>query len=287
LPIDPWPPSWSPDSTIRAPTGSAGARRPTSPPTAWALRDDLRRESPFYVARGLAGLGGLDRAWALRRELESEVPDQVVHSLQGDAGNEAHAMRERHWTGHAEESVRSTRGIQDLRSWKLRSRARREAPSAGLAESLTGIDTAEASEIRAELRRDHSLPVLRSLRGVSSGDAWELRRELARVAPKAVLASMETLDGPEAGELRASLRAIAPEETAASLIGLDTPEAWDLRAELKHDAPAGVLKSLLGTDPARAEPVLTEIVAAHPHRLRVAREAVQFRMNPIWTSFSI
>ena len=255
--------------------------------TAWALRDDLRRKSPFYVARGLAGLGGLDRAWTLRRDLEREVPDQVVHSLLGDSGEEAHALRVRHWEEHAEESVRSTQGVSDERSWTLRSRARRESPSAGLAESVTGLDTTDAREIRKELREEHPLAVLRSVRGVGSEDAWELRRQLSRVAPKAVLASMEALDGPEARSLRDALRSLAPEETAASLLGLDTPESWSRRDELKHDAPAGVIKSLRGADSTRAQALAAEIVRAHPDRLRVAREAVQLRMNPTWTPSSI
>ena len=248
-------------------------------PTAWALRRDLRREEPFYVARGLWGLGGLERAWTLRRELEPEVPDQVVHSLSGDSGDEAHALRVRHWPDHPEDSVRSTMGVDDDRSWSLRTRARDEFPSAALAESLLGLDTAAAREIRGELRRDHPLAVLRSTKGLVSGDAWDLRAELAAVAPKTVLATMEGLDGSEARDRRAALKAVAPEETAASLAGLDSPDAWDLRRELKDVAPVGVIKSLRGTDLVRAEPLVAEILAAHPTRLRVAREAVQLRMN--------
>ena len=256
-------------------------------PGAWSLRDDLKHEAPFYVARGLAGLAGLDRAWRVRRELDACVPDQVVHSLAGDSGDEAHGLRVRHWNEHAEESVRSTMGINDERSWSLRDRARNESPSAGLAESVTGLDTAVAREIRKELRQDHPLAVLRSVRGLASADAWNLRNELSRVAPKAVMASMTGLDGPEARSLRSSLRTLAPEETAASFAGLDTPESWAWREELKHEAPVGVIKSLLGTERGRADLLLTELVAAHPHRLRVAREAVQFRMNEICTPTSI
>jgi dTMP kinase len=256
-------------------------------PCAWSLRHDLKDDAPFYVARGLAGLGGLERAWTLRRELEGSVPDQVVHSLEGDSGDEAHALRVRHWSAHAEESVRSTMGLSDERSWSLRDRARSESPSAGLAESVTGLDTAVAREIRKELRPAHPLAVLRSVRGLASADAWMLRNELARVAPKAVMASMTGLDGPEARALRTSLKALAPEETAASFAGLETPESWEWREELKREAPIGVIKSLLGTERGRADALVDEIVAAHPHRLRVAREAVQFRMNASWTTSSI
>jgi dTMP kinase len=256
-------------------------------PTAWALRNDLRHEAPFYVARGLAGLGGLERAWTLRRELEAGVPDQVVHSLAGDSGDEAHELRLRRWEDHPEESVRSTMGVNDQRSWSLRDRARNEAPSAGLAESVTGLDTPVAREIRKELRQNHPLAVLRSVRGLASADAWMLRNELSRVAPKAVMASMTGLGGPEARSLRSSLKAVAPEETAASFAGLDTPESWEWREELKHEAPVGVIKSLLGADRGRAEGMLSEIVGAHPNRLRVAREAVQYRMNATWTNSSI
>jgi dTMP kinase len=248
-------------------------------PAAWSLRDELKHDAPYYVARGLAGLGGLDRAWTLRRELDPHVPDQVVHSLAGDSGDEAHALRVRHWDGHAEESVRSTMGVSDDRSWSLRRRARSESPSAGLADSVTGLDTSDAREIRRELRQDHPLAVLRSVRGLDSAEAWVLRNELSRVAPKAVMASMTGLDGHEARSLRTTLKAVAPEETAASFAGLDTPESWEWREELKHEAPVGVIKSLLGTERARADALVLEIVAAHPHRLRVAREAAQFRMN--------
>lgn len=255
-------------------------------PSAWALRHDLRRESPFFVARGLAGFGGLDRAWTLRRELEPAVPDQVVHSLAGDSGDEAHALRVRHWKDHAEESVRSTMGVDDDRAWSLRTRAREESPSAALAESVTGLDTDAAREIREELREDHPLAVLRSVRGLSSPEAWTLRQDLAKVAPKAVLASMQGLDGPEARALRSSLRTLAPEETAASLAGLDTAESWERREELKEAAPVGVIKSLPGADRVRSQALVSEILSDHPDRLRVAREAVQFRMNTTWTSCS-
>jgi dTMP kinase len=256
-------------------------------PTAWSLRRDLRGEAPFYVARGLWGLGGLERAWALRRELEATVPDQVVHSLAGVAGDEAHAVRLRRWAEHPQESVRSTMGIDDDRSWSLRARAREESPSAALAESVQGLDSPAAREIRDEFREDHPLAVLRSVKGMATEEAWGLRAELAGVAPKAVLASMEGLDGPEARARRKALKAAAPEETAASLVGLDSPQAWDLRRELRDAAPVGVIKSLRGTDPARAEALASEILAAHPRRLRVAREAVQLRMNAIWTRSSI
>jgi dTMP kinase len=256
-------------------------------PDAWTLREDLRREAPYFVARGLTGLGGLERAWALRRELEEQVPGQVVHSLWGDAGEEAHALRVRHWDAHSEESLRSTVGIDDGRSWSLRVRARDEAPSAALAESVTGLDSSAARVIRDELREQHPLAVLQSLRGLRTPDAWDLRRGFAAVAPKSVLASMEGLDGPEAGAIRASLKSVAPEETAASLAGLDTPESWEAREELQGAAPVGVIKSLLGADPGRARALVSSIVAAHPNRLRVAREAVQFRMNPPWTKSSI
>ncbi len=256
-------------------------------PAAWSLREDLKHDAPFYVARGLAGLGGLERAWTLRRELDAHAPDQVVHSLAGDCGDEAHALRVRRWDEHAEEAVRSTMGVSDERSWSLRRRARSESPSAGLADSVTGLDTADAREIRRELRQDHPLAVLRSVRGVASAEAWKLRNELSRVAPKAVMASMTGLDGPEARSLRSSLKAVAPEETAASFAGLDTPESWEWREELKDEAPVGVIRSLLGTSRGRADALVPSIVAAHPHRLRVAREAAQFRMNALCTPSSI
>ncbi len=252
-------------------------------PTAWGLRRDLRDEEPFYVARGLLGLGGREPAWVLRRELESRVPDQVVHSLSGVSGDEAHAFRVRHWADHAQESVRSTMGLDDERSWSLRARAREESPSGALAESVMGLDAPAAREIRNELREDHPLAVLRSVKGMDTAEAWAFRAELATAAPKAVLASMEGLDGPEARAHRSALKTVAPEETAASLAGLDSPEAWDLREDLRDAAPVGVIKSLRGADPSRAEALVSEILAAHPRRLRVAREALQLRMNAIWT----
>jgi dTMP kinase len=256
-------------------------------PSAWSLRHDLRGESPFYVARGLGGLGGLERAWTLRRELESSVPDQVVHSVWGDSGDEAHSLRLRQWDAHAEETLRSTMGVDDDRSWDLRNRARDEAPVAALAESVTGLDSAAAREIRNELRDEHPLAVLRSLRGLSTPESWTLRNEFSRVAPKAVLATMEGLDGAEARALRSSLKTLAPEETAASLVGLDSADAWERREELKDDAPVGVIKSLPGADRRRGEALVSGVLAAHPDRLRVAREAVQFRMTPTWTNTSI
>lgn len=245
-------------------------------PDAWALREDLKTSAPFHVARGLAG----PRAWGLRRELEPVVPDQVLHSLAGEGGEEAHALRERRWEADPAEAVRSTRGLDDPRAWGLR---RRAAPSAALAESLVGLDGPEAWKLRRELGDVHGLAVLKSLKGVDRPEAWERRRALAAAAPKTVLATIDGLGGPEAWELRTSLRTAAPEETAASLAGLDSEEARRWREELRDEAPVGVIKSLRGLP---ADALVARVVEAHPRRLRVAREALQYRMGAACTRIS-
>lgn len=256
-------------------------------PAAWALREELRGDAPYYVARSLAGLGPDARAWALRRELEPVVPDQVLLSLGGDGGAEAHSLRQRHWEDHPDESIRSVKGLADAPSWELRLRARRERPSPALAESLAGLDTDLAWEMRREFEERHPLAVLRGVRGVNDARAWALRSALASVAPKAVLGTLEGVEGPEAEALRDRLKGTAPEETAASLAKLDTPAAWRLREELRDEAPAGVLKSLRGVGRSRAEAFASGVVRRHPRRLRVAREAVQFRARVAWTNTSI
>jgi len=255
-------------------------------PSAWALRHDLRSESAYYVARGLTGLGANPRTWELRRELEGEVPDQVLHGLSGEGTPEAHELRERHFDRHGDEAVRSTKYVADARSWELRQRARRAGPSAGLAESLAGLNDAQAAEIRAELQESLPLAVLRGAVAVDHPAAWALRRDLAPWAPKLVLGSIEGLDGPEAAALRKELRAIAPEETAASLGGLDTDAAWRAREELIDEAPVGTVKSLKYTNKARADALLARILERHGSRLRVAREAVQFLQRPPCTTSS-
>lgn len=241
-------------------------------PSAWALREDLRDASPYYVARGLVG----PRAWDLRRALEDVVPDQVLHSLAGEGGDEAYATRTRRFEEAPAEAVRSTRELDDPRAWALRERAE---PAAALAESVTGLDVPRAWAIRESLKEAHPLAVVKSLRGLDRPEAWAARRELAATAPKTVLASIDGLGSADAWALRESLRTSAPEETAASLAGLATPEAWRWRSELKDAAPVGVLKSLRGAEGPAADALVLELTGRNPGRLRVAREAAQFRMN--------
>jgi dTMP kinase len=252
-------------------------------PSAWALRRDLRGESPYYVARGLSGLGTDPRAWELRRELEAVVPDQVLHGLSGEGTPEAHEVRARRFDEHSEEAVRSTKGLDDPPSWDLRLRLRGGRPSAALAESLSGLNDPRAAELRSELRPAIPLAVLRGAKGVDHPDAWALRQELAAWAPKAVLASIEGMDGPEASALRKALRPVAPEETAASLAGIGTEESWKTRWDSVDEAPVGTLKSVRKVDRERAEPLVARIVERHGSRLRVAREAVQFSLRTPWT----
>jgi dTMP kinase len=256
-------------------------------PSAWELREELREEEPYYVARSLAGLLGNGRAWSLRRALEGPEPGQVLHSLAGEAGEEAHTLRMKHFEEHPEESVRSTRGLRDENAWAIRARARREGKAAPLAESLIGLNGPEAWEIRAELAESCPLSVLKGLKGVDHPEAWALRRRLAGPAAKSVLASIEGMGVAEAAALREELKGLAPEETAASLLGLEGPEAWRLREELKDAAPVGVIKSLARSGGERADDLVSAIVEAHPHRLRVARETLQYLMSPQWTPISI
>ncbi len=251
-------------------------------PCAWELREELRESTPYYVARGLAGLAG-EPAWRLRRVLEEVVPDQVLHSLAGQGGAEAHDVRERHFEEDAGEALRSLRGLDDARAWALRARAE---PGAALVESLTGLDASEAWRIREGALEACPLPVLKSLRGLDRPAAWAWRRDLAKAAPKAVLSSIEGSAAAEAWELREALRSSAPEEAAASLAGLDSAEAWAWRAELRDAAPVGVIKSLVGADAPRAAALAAEIVERNPGRLRVVREAVQFRTGAACTTIS-
>lgn len=244
---------------------------------AWARRGELRDSSPYYVARGLRGLGADPRAWELRRELDGRVPDQVLHGLSGEGTPEAHEVRARRYGSHPEESVRSTRGLDDSPSWDLRLRARRDGPSAALAESLANVPGPRAAELRSELHAAFPLAVLRGTRGVDHPDAWAWRLDLAEWAPKVVLSSIEGMQGPEAEELRARLRSLAPEETAASVSRVDTEAAWASREASADLAPVGTIKSLPRTD--RGGRLLEEILRRHGGRLRVAREAVQFALG--------
>ncbi|HYE99370.1 MAG TPA: hypothetical protein VEJ18_10685, partial [Planctomycetota bacterium] len=243
---------------------------------AWALRDAARTEAPAAAARSLAGLAG-PRADAMRDELAPVVPEAVLQSLAGDPTAAAAEMRDRLFGRHADEAVRSVRGLDDPPAWSLR---RRAGPSPAVAESLAGVAGAPADGLRAELRGAFPLPVLRGTRSIGTPEAWSLRRELAPWAPKAVLASIDGMDGTDAHALRASLADRTPEEVAASLTGLDGPEAWRLREALADAAPAGTIKSLRKVDPARAAPWVDRIAARHGERLRVAREALQFRLRP-------
>jgi hypothetical protein len=233
-------------------------------PVLWALRDDLKAEAPFYVARGLSGLAG-------RSAPGVATGTRTARSRPGSplapAGDEAtRRMHSASGTGTSTgENPSGAPGVSDdERSWSLRARALRESPSAALAESLSGIDTPSAGEIRRKVRGRHPLAVLRSLRGLSAPEAWELRNELAGPAPKAV-AGVDRRDG-RSRSLDASRRAPGPGPGGNSRVRRRAGLAARLAAgaDLEDTAPVGVIQEPAADRSRPVRTMLSRILMAHP-----------------------
>lgn len=245
-------------------------------PDAWELRRAAVASHPYAVVRSLRGLD-VEDAWALRARFADEEPEAVASSLAGLDGERAYRLRERLWGRCPQEVLRSLGGLDDARAWAFRRHALDMPPAAALAESLEGLESDEAWELRERLRAEFPVAVLRSLKRIHDPRAWPLREAMAAGAPSAVLDTLKGLEGPAADRLRDQLAGDHPEETAESLSGLEDRQAWRRRHDLMEEAPAGVISSLYGLqrDPL-AWSFVENSVGRSGGRPRTVRKAVVF-----------
>src|SRR5439155_15715535 len=109
------------------------------------IREVAVQRMSYHVARSLTGVF-TEESWAWRRRLVRKVPDQVLNTLKGLVTDRAHALREALWETFPEEALRSLGRVGDARSWGFRCRALRSGPTAGLADSLSGLETSATWE---------------------------------------------------------------------------------------------------------------------------------------------
>jgi dTMP kinase len=223
---------------------------------AWTLRELLADTAPAAVASSLEGLDD-ETAWALRAELYDRAPDTVLASLALLDGPRAWEMRTR-WV--------SERGGLD-RACDTYERAR------ALAKSVTGLDGAQAWDMRKATRDLAPVAALTSLKGTTSDRAWSWRDKAIGRAPKAVLSTIAGMDDTRAWALRVA-NAQRCREALDSMAGIDHPIAWDLRETCADIWPANTIKSLgVLVSGQRGHQMLLRALAAHADQISLLKQA--------------
>ncbi len=223
---------------------------------AWTLRELLADTVPDAVASSLEGLDD-ETAWALRAQLYDRAPDTVLASLALLDSPRAWEMRTR-WV--------SERGGLD-RSCDTYERAR------ALAKSVTGLDGAQAWEMRKATRDLAPVAALSSLKGLTSDRAWSWRDKAINRAPKAVLSTIAGMDDTRAWALRVG-SARRCREALDSMAGIDHPIAWDLRETCLDIWPANTIKSLgVLVSGQRGHELLLRALAGHADQISLLKQA--------------
>jgi dTMP kinase len=223
---------------------------------AWALRELLADTVPAAVAASLEGLDD-ETAWALRAQLYDRAPDTVLASLALLDSPRAWEMRAR-WL--------SERGGLD-RACDTYERAK------ALAKSVTGLDGAQAWEMRKATREMAPVAAVTSLKGATSDRSWSWRQKAIGRAPKAVLSTIAGMDDTRAWALRVA-NARRCREALDSMAGIDHPIAWDLRETCIDIWPANTIKSLgVLVSGQRGHEMLLRALAAHPDQISLLKQA--------------
>lgn len=223
---------------------------------AWALRELLADTVPAAVAASLEGLDD-ETAWALRAQLYDRAPDTVLASLALLDSPRAWEMRAR-WL--------SERGGLD-RACDTYERAK------ALAKSVTGLDGAQAWEMRKATREMAPVAAVTSLKGATSDRSWSWREKAIGRAPKAVLSTIAGMDDTRAWALRVA-NARRCREALDSMAGIDHPIAWDLRETCIDIWPANTIKSLgVLVSGQRGHEMLLRALAAHPDQISLLKQA--------------
>ncbi|HVV16048.1 MAG TPA: dTMP kinase [Polyangia bacterium] len=268
-----------------APKVIARGLRGLSDPVSWRLRRLLLETAPAEVAISLEDtIADTPDAWTLRELLADSVPAAVAASLEGLDDETAWALRAELY-GRAAEAVLASLALLDSpRAWELRARWIAERGgldracdtydrARALAKSVTGLDGAQAWDMRKAARDNAPVAALTSLRGTTSDRSWSWREKAIGRAPKAVLSTISGMDDARAWALRVA-NATRVREALDSMAGLDHPIAWDLRETCLGIWPANTIKSLgVLVSGQRGHELLLRALASHPDQISLLKQA--------------
>ncbi|HXJ18973.1 MAG TPA: dTMP kinase [Polyangia bacterium] len=268
-----------------APRVIARGLRGLSDAVSWRLRRLLLDAAPAEVALSLEDLAAeASDAWALRELLADTVPAAVASSLEGLDDATAWALRAELYDRAPEAVLASLALLDSPRAWELRTRWISERGgldracdsyerAKALAKSVTGLDGAQAWEMRKATRDMAPVGAVTSLRGVTSDRAWAWRAKAIGRAPKAVLSTIAGMDDTRAWALRVS-NARRCREALDSMAGIDHPIGWDLRETCIDIWPANTIKSLgVLVSGQRGHEMLLRALAGHPDQISLLKQA--------------
>lgn len=268
-----------------APKVIARGLRGLSDPVSWRLRRLLIEAAPTEVALSLeATVASTSEAWTLRELLADSVPAAVAVSLEGLDDETAWALRAELYDRAPDAVLASLALLDSPRAWELRARWISERGgldracdtydrARSLAKSVTGLDGAQAWEMRKAARDSAPVSALSSLKGTTSDRAWNWREKAIGRAPKAVLSTIAGMDDARAWALRVS-NAPRVREALDSMIGLDHPTAWELRETCLDIWPANTIKSLgVLVNGQRGHDLLLRALATHADQISLLKQA--------------
>lgn len=154
---------------------------------AWEIRQK-RYDKRRYLPQLMESLGGIDtdRAWEWRQELAEEYMPWVLLSLRGLKSDLSWEWREEHVRRAPKLIVKSFGRSDDPRAWDLRRMAMKYAKE--VLDSISGLDTAPAWELRTELQEKWPNTCVSSLgAGNQSERAWIFRWEQLEKHPENLL----------------------------------------------------------------------------------------------------
>ena len=236
----------------RAPQLIASGMRGLADSVSWALRHQLVGKVPGLVGRSLAGISG-QSADALRLELAVSEPAAIAFSLLGRSDPAAVELRLRLFDAVPDDVMLSLSRVDapEASSLRLRWLSLRgkddvfadPARAAVAAESVLGLESDAAWEIREAAFAAAPVAALESIEGLVSAKAWEWRRRHADRAQKVVAKSLTGIDSEPAWEMRERIARVC-KEAVDSMVGHDGERAWKIREACAAIWPSTVAKSL-------------------------------------------
>jgi dTMP kinase len=273
----------------RAPEITAFGLQGLDDATSWRLRWQLLDRAPRQVARSLgAPTPDGDPKRRLTMELQSTAPADLAASTIADDGASAFAVRDALYAAAPDAVLASLATLGGSAAWVIRARwlaerggvpALPRSDKASFAcRSVTGLDDERSWAIRTFARAVTPIAALASLAGLSSDEAWRWREEALWLAPKTVLATLRGMDAPRAWALR---EAAAPrcKEAVDSIWGQDGPRAWRLRESCADLWPGAVVKSLGAlAATSRGEALVARLLRRHPDDLSLLKHAAKIEL---------
>lgn len=222
------------------------------------------RASANDVAEGLAGID-TDDAWVIRQALGEADTHSLVLSLAGLDSESAWKAR-KSWLedGNQIAVLNSLVGIDSDRAREIREKLINVPNEVGghlqsKAMSLAGLDSDEAWAYRERLLRENMRGMATSLIGLDTDRAWKIRDGLMtdlNVDTNSIIRSMTGLDSDRAWEMRDIYinNKAHRGRVAISLAGLDSERAWEMRQKLMASGadPNDIAKGLGGLNSPRA-----------------------------------